>query len=268
MSKISIIIPTRNSIELVERCVTNLKKSIGDIDFQLVVVTPQWKKEETEKYKPYYDSLEERFGEDKTLIIITQEPLPFAQSNNLAIKKCDGEYILMLNDDTVPQPNFLEEMFNCMERHSDAKIIGSKMYFLDSTKVQHIGCMLRPDGLPTHLHYNKDITDATVVSSLERERRCVAVTAACLLIKKEDFIVVGGFDTQYVNGFEDTDLCFKIKQKFGDDGRIYYCPKSFLYHQEHGTCDWGKPEFQKDFQNNCKVFLEKWGKIIPMVNVI
>jgi len=268
MPKVSIIIPTRNSIDLVERCVTNLKESVGDIDYQLVVVTPKWKEEEEEKYKPYYNSLEERFGEDKVLIIMTQEPLPFSQSNNLAVEKCDGEYILFLNDDTVPQPGFLSEMFSCMERHKDAKIVGSRMYFVDSTKVQHIGCMIRPDGLPTHLNYGKEATDATVLSSLERERRCVAVTAACMLIKKDDFIAVDGFDSKYINGFEDTDLCFKIKQKFGEEGRIYYCPKSFLYHQEHGTIIWEDTEFQKDFQSNCKVFLNTWGKIMSTVNVI
>jgi Glycosyltransferase like family 2 len=103
------------------------------------------------------------------------------------------------------------------------------------------------DLLPRHA-YRGFPADHPAVS---RPRRFQAVTAACMLVRRVAFEGIGGFDTGFVNGFEDVDLCLRIAQR-GDE--IHYCPDSVLVHLEAAT----RGEDADVFRRNAEFLLERW----------
>ena len=92
------------------------------------------------------------------------------------------------------------------------------------------------------------------ISSGTVNRYYQAVTAACMLVRREDFEKLGGFDKNYVYGFEDTDLCLRLKQELGKSS--VYCAQAQLIHHEGIS---GKFKEHPNLQENIKIFREKWG---------
>jgi len=252
MKTVSIIIPTRNNYEVLKNCLENLWASIEGIDYELILFDNASNQQEVLNY---YKTIE-----DKVTIIMSKENKNFAQANNIAASAATGKYLLFLNNDTIPQKNFLKEMIDCYERHPECGIVGAKLFFPNSNKIQHIGVILRPDSLPTHQCYIEENIN-NCKSLAETERKCVAITFACALTKTFIYKKLNGLDENYINGFEDTDFCFKLKEK---NYSIWYCPKAFLYHIEHASGIIN----DLNFQNNVKAFYTKWVNKLSGVNVL
>jgi len=159
---------------------------------------------------------------------------------------------LFLNNDTVPTQGWLEEMIKVVERDPRVGIVGSKLLFPNNT-IQHAGVFIADNPwpiTPCHAFYKKP-SDAPEVNMV-KEYQCV--TGACMLIRKSLFDETGGFDESYLNGYEDVDLCFKVREK---GFKIVYTPKSVLYHFESQTAT------RHDHENqNIKLLNRRWrGKI-------
>ena len=135
---------------------------------------------------------------------------------------------MFLNNDTIPLGGWLQGLVEEVKAHPDVAVVGSKLLYPNDT-IQHAGVVFsRAFGTPYHL-YSGFPVDALVVN---RRREFQVVTAACMLVRREVFEAVGGFDEGYRNGFEDVDLCLKIREQ---GGRVVYQPKSVLYHLESQT---------------------------------
>jgi GT2 family glycosyltransferase len=161
-------------------------------------------------------------------IIRNDENLGFAKACNQGARAARGRYLLFLNNDTVPLAGWLEPLVAELEMHPDVAVVGSKLLYEDGT-VQHAGVAFsRAHFGPYHI-YRGVPGDVPFVNE-RREYQCV--TAACMLIRRETFEAVGTFDEGYVNGFEDVDLCLKIRER---GGRIVYQPRSVLFHLESRT---------------------------------
>ena len=107
--------------------------------------------------------------------------------------------------------------------------------------------------------YNKDNGKADHRRN-EQISECLAVTAAVLLVKKEIFELVGGFDEAYLYGYEDVDLCLKIHTA---GYRNYYCPYCLVFHYEFGTqSEDDKQEVKERRSANMRVFKGKWQKYL------
>ena len=254
MVEVSIILLAHNKPELTAQCIKSLVSSVGGIDYEVIVINNA---SDEEPAKKFFEELSK-----ETLVLTTDQNYSFAKANNIAAQYAKGQYILFLNNDTVLTPGFLGEMLALRKRkfYDKCRIVGCKLLFPDTNKVQHIGVILRQDSLPTHLYYGKDLSEKSVAQQANEERKCVAVTAACMLIDNLAFRELGGFDERYINGFEDTDLCFKAKEK---GYKSYYCPKALVYHIEHGSGEIDKGSFD----NNVNVFANKWHNKLPTVNV-
>ena len=253
MIDVSIIIPTKNNYKVLKNCLDNLWESEKKINYEVILFDNGSDQQEV---LDYYKTIE-----DKATIVMNDQNYHFSKANNLAVDYAKGKYLLFLNNDTIPQPNFLTELINCFENHTRVGIVGAKMFFPNSTKIQHIGAIIRADGLPTHQHYGKDYNDINIKNLADQERKCVGVTFACALMPTKLFKEIGGLDEKYINGFEDIDFCFKLKEK---GYKILYCPKSFLYHIEHGSGMITNEHFQK----NATLFLQKWHRKLSTVNVL
>ncbi|MCS6319401.1 MAG: hypothetical protein H8K05_16825, partial [Nitrospira sp.] len=134
-----------------------------------------------------------------------------------------------------------------VRRHPDVAVVGSKLLFEDGS-IQHAGVAFSRECLmPYHMYRGGRAESACV----NRRRELQCVTAACMLVRRLSFEQVDGFDEGYRNGFEDVDLCLKIRKQ---DRKIVYQPNSVLYHLESKT-----PGRKTHEQDNGRRLRERWG---------
>jgi GT2 family glycosyltransferase/Flp pilus assembly protein TadD len=235
----SIIIPVWNKRELTERCLSELAKVTSGTSYEVIVVDNN----STDDTSEFLDQLS---GDIR--IIRNSENLGFAKACNQGARAARGRFLIFLNNDTVPLENWLTALVAEVTSHPDVGIVGSKLLYEDDT-IQHAGVVFARAGLlPYHLyrHVHRDHP------AVNRRRIFQSVTAACMLIRREIFETMGGFDEGFQNGFEDVDLCLKVSDK---GWKIVYQPLSVLYHLESQT-----PGRKAQEQANAIRFLSRWGQ--------
>lgn len=142
----------------------------------------------------------------------------YAYSNNFGVKVANGELLVLLNNDLILTPGWLEPMLAGL--HSPALragLVGNVQHRVSDGVVDHAGVILSPRG---QLFHERIIPHNPYVQSF-------AVTGACMLLRKADYMAVGGFDEAFVNGCEDIDLCFKFQ---ADNKMVYLANNSRIHH--------------------------------------
>lgn len=220
--RVSIVIPVYNRLEYTMRCLAALAANTPYELYEVIIVDNA----SSDGTREFLRTLE---GDVK--VISNPANLGFAKACNQGAREAAGEYLLFLNNDTVPQPGWLEALLAVAERDRRIGVVGAKLLFPDGT-IQHAGVAIRVDSpyplSPVHLYYQSAAD--TLQANLEQEMD--AVTGACMLIRGEVFRTVGGFDEGYLNGYEDVDLCLRVREK---GYRVLYTPKSVLYHDESAS---------------------------------
>ncbi len=233
----SIIIPVFNKVELTQQCLTHLADVTNGCSYEVIVVDNA----STDDTKAFLSKL----GGD-IQIISNPENYGFAKACNQGAAAANGRFLVFLSNDTIPKPGWLRALLNEVEGHQDVAIVGSKLLYPDDT-IQHAGVVIsRLFRTPYHLFVGVPEN----LPAVNTRKEFQAVTAACMLVRKEIFDGVGGFDEGFVNGFEDVDLCLKIRQM---GKKIIYQPQSCLYHLESQT-----PGRKTHDEANAKRFLSRW----------
>lgn len=234
----SVIIPVWNRCELTRDCVSALAKTTNGVSWELIVVDNC----STDGTQEFLSSL----GGD-VRIIRNQENLGFAKACNQGAQASQGKYLVFLNNDTVPQDGWLRALVSEVEGHPEVGVVGSKLLYGDGT-VQHAGVVFSRAGrLPYHI-YCRTAADSPAVNA---RREFQAVTGACMLVRRTLFEEVGRFDEGFRNGFEDVDICLKVREK---GYRVVYQPRSLLYHLESQT-----PGRKLHDSINATRLQERWG---------
>lgn len=234
----SIIMPVLNNVELTKQSLTALAEVTDGCEYEVIVVDNH----STDGTQEYLSSL----GGD-VQIIRNNENRGFAKACNQGAQAARGKYLVFLNNDTIPIKGWLNALVQEVEAHQDVGAVGSKLLYADGT-VQHAGVVFSRKWLTPYHHHRTMAADAPIVN---RRREFQSVTAACMLVRRDLFFEVGGFDEAYRNGFEDVDLCLKIKQQ---GWRVIYQPSSVLYHLESQT-----PGRKDHDVENHHLFTARWG---------
>ncbi len=235
----SIIIPVWNKVDLTTQCLIKLAEVTEGIEYEVILVDNH----STDGTAEFLSQL----GGD-VRVIRNEENLGFAKACNQGAKAARGRYLVFLNNDTLPLEGWLTAMVQEVEQHPDVAVVGSKLLYEDGT-IQHAGVAFsRVTFSPYHI-YRGFPADAHAVN---QRRECQCVTGACMLVRREVFESAGGFDEGYRNGFEDVDLCLKIREQ---GGRIVYQPKSVVYHLESRT-----PGRKDHDQENGRRLIERWAQ--------
>lgn len=240
--KVSVIIAIYNKKEYTIKCLESVFKFGPKHEFEVIVV-------DNGSTDGSGDCLA-KLG-SKVTVIANKKNLGFAKACNQGAKVAKGEYLLFLNNDTVVTNRWLDILVEELDSNKAVGIVGPKLLYTDGT-VQHAGVVFDKNRWPHHI-YRKEGGAALYVNK-KREFQCL--TAACLLIRKDIFNDVGGFDESYINGLEDADLCFKIRELgFG----ILYCPESTVYHHESITE--GRAEHDN---HNYELLISRWSHKIKV----
>jgi GT2 family glycosyltransferase/Tfp pilus assembly protein PilF len=233
----SIIIPVFNNLDLTRQCLESIW-NYTDAPHEIIVVDNG----STDGTREYLNNMEAAGG---VRVIANPTNLGFAKASNQGAQAARGDYLVFLNNDTIVQPGWLEELIACSRKYDKIGAVGAKLLFPDDT-VQHAGVAFNERKLVYHIyqHYDRDHP------AVNKEREFQAVTAACMLMKKEVFFEVGAFDEGYLNGFEDVDLCFKLREQ---GYKIVYTPRPVVYHLESKT-----PGRHDRNSENSRLLRSKW----------
>ena len=236
----SVVIPVHNHVALTQQCLdTLLIGHHNEPEFEIVVVDDASTDDTPELLASY--------GEQVRVVTLTANQ-GFAGACNAAAETARGKFLVFLNNDTVPTPGWLAALVRYADVHPAAGVIGSKLLYPDDT-VQHAGIVFGSDGLHHHIYagFPKDHPAVNI------SRRFQAVTAACCLVRRQSWDQLGGFDTSFINGWEDVDLCLR----FGAAGQeIHYCHESVLYHLDKAS----RGQDPTGEQHNRELFQQRWGE--------
>jgi len=233
--EVSIIIPVFNRAELTRQCLETTYRTAPD--FCEIIVIDNGSTDET----PAYLAGEAAAG--RVTVIRSERNLGFARACNLGALKAQGRLLIFLNNDTIPTPGWVEAMVQAAARPG-VGIVGARLLYPDG-RIQHAGIVFRR-GAPIHLHRFAP-ADAPAAG---RRRDFDMVTAACMLIPRELFLKLGGFDETFLNGFEDVDLCLRVRSL---GLRVVYEPEAVVYHLESQSS--GRSEHDG---SNLAEFLRRW----------
>ena len=247
---VSIIIPVFNKLDFTKGCIEAIYENTHVADFEIIVVDNA----STDGSAEYLAEL--RHKKDNVIVVSNKENAGFAGANNQAAKIANSKYLVFLNNDTEVQPDWLKAMLNIVENDNEVGIVGSKLLYPDNT-IQHAGVWIldhRPSGDPL-LAMNAYVNQAQDFAPANQSMTYQAVTAACMLVSKDRFLQLGGFDEGFWNGYEDVDLCFR----FAEQGlKIVYQPQSVVIHHESKS---GQERFSK-VKENIERLHHKWlGKV-------
>jgi len=236
-SRCSIVIPVYNRAALTIACLERILEHPPQCSYELIVVDDASSDDTGERLQ--------RFG-DAIRIVRHEQNAGFARSCNDGAAAGGGEFLVLLNNDTLPEPGWLDALVRHADAHPAAAVVGAKLLFPDGT-VQHAGVTICQDLHPRHV-YAGFPADHPAVS---RSRQFQIVTGACALFRRGVFDALGGLDESYRNGYEDVDFCLRA----GSHGHeVHYCHESVLMHLESASRD-----RSLDNDVNGRLYLERWG---------
>lgn len=240
---VSIVIPVYNQWHLTRACLNSILQTCdGQINYEIILADDS-STDDTKIAGIEYRGLQ---------VVQTSKNVGFLRNCNQAVKKAQGRYILLLNNDTIVLPNWLSSLYSTLENDPTAAIVGSKMLSSEGLIVE-AGVSLFRDG--TDCHQGQGVDRYTPMFNLMREVDCIS--GCSILIRKTFWEEVGGFYERYENGyFEDYDLAMEARSK---GMRVIYQPQSEIVHFEHQTYSAKVKNAHVLLSNHNKsLFLEKW----------
>jgi GT2 family glycosyltransferase/ADP-heptose:LPS heptosyltransferase len=232
----SIIIPVHNQSHLTQKCLDTIIQTIDCKNIEILVV--------------------DNGSTDDTAQTVDSFPMPirrismgsnrgFAAACNRGAQEARGEWLYFLNNDTEVQPGWLEALNQVAETYGLKTILGAKLLYPDG-RIQHAGVIFDNQGLPIHVGKGnpRDDPDFSNIKSFP------AVTAAAMAVSRTTFLELGGFDEEYINGYEDVDFCLRALES---GMKVLYVPQIQIIHSQGST----PGRYHHDAENEYR-FLNRW----------
>jgi O-antigen biosynthesis protein len=258
--RVAIVIPTKNHGELVRQCVESIERTVNEAAYDIVVIDHASTDPDS---LAYFAELGKRHT-----VLRYEGAFNFSAINNWAIRQLGAtysHYLLCNNDIEAIDPGWLERMLE-LGQQQDVGIVGAKLYYPDGRTIQHAGVCVGLFRMAEHYgkFMDKNLPDSSDIhpgylGSLIANHEMSAVTAACLLVRRDTFEWIGHFDEAIAVGFGDVDLCLRARQA---GYRVVFCPHAELIH--HESYSRGKSETTVDphpedsayFRNRWRTFIE------------
>lgn len=253
---ISIIIPAKDKSQVLEACIQSLLMHSTYNNFEIIVV------DNGSTEKSFISTLAqyECAYPDKIRSIRMDIPFNYSLLNNKAAKYARGEYLLFMNNDTkLISPTLLEDLLR-LAQLENVGAVGPKLLYPNKT-IQHAGIVLSIDETGAHVFSGSHKDTSGYFNNTNCLTNYSAVTGACMMIEKEKFNMVGGFDTALAVDCNDVELCCRL-HIIGYHN--VYIPWASMYHYECLTR--GNPMLSVDSMQRQRIekgyFMDKWGEYI------
>lgn len=236
--QVSFIIPVFNQLAHTQACLASLQASVwSTLTHEIILIDDG----STDGTRQFLSELP-----PPAIVLLNERNLGYAAANNRAARIAQGEFLALLNNDVVLSPGWLQPMLEAFGRQPRAGIVGNVQLDATTGQVDHAGVVFRDGGYP--LHHRESVPE------LQRRGAYAefpAVTAACCLVRREWFLRAGGFDENYRNGFEDTDLCLRARE----DGFVNLVATTSVV-RHHISSSEGRSAYE---YRNAERLLGRWG---------
>ncbi len=250
---VSIVIPTGGhrrvvhgqSMKLVANCVGSIVRRSTYPDYEIVCVVD----ESTDD-----DARAELVaaGRDRLRIVPYREPFNFARKINLGVLQSRSDFLVILNDDTeVITPEWIESLL-MFAREPAVGAVGAKLRFADG-RLQHVG-VVAVDGNPGHPYYGFPADFDGHMDNARTPTNCIAVTAACMMTRRDSFESVGGLSLEFPLNYNDVDYCLKL---YHSGRRMVFDPYAELFHFETSSRATGSVS-----EAELEAVRARWGRIL------
>ena len=251
---ISIIIPNKDHIDDLKRCIDSIEEKSSYKNYEFIIVENNSENDETFEF---YKKLEEE--NKKVKVVYYKGIFNFSLINNFGAEHANGEYYLLLNNDTsIINGDCFDEMLGyCMR--SDVGIVGARLYFEDDT-IQHAGVVVGFGGIAGHCFVMQPRGNTGYCHRIICAQDYSAVTAACMMVDAKVFKEVNGLSGDLAVAFNDIDFCLRVREA---GYLVVYNPYAELYHFEsksRGLED--TPEKVSRFNSEIDKFEKRWGDFL------
>ena len=252
--RVAIIIPTKNHGDLVRQCINSIRATTSQVAYDIVVIDHESNEPAT---IAYLESIRHQVQ-----VLRYTGVFNFSTINNWAVKQLVEQevqhthYLFCNNDIEALEPGWLERMLE-LAQQPDVGMVGAQLLYPDRSSIQHAGVCVGAFGIAEHygkfLRLPPDRIDISFMGRLIVTHEVAAVTAACLLMRRDTFEEINGFDEALAVGFGDVDLCLRTLFK---GWRVLYCPQATLLHHESFTR--GKTVGYDPHPEDSALFAARW----------
>jgi GT2 family glycosyltransferase len=248
---IDIIIPTRDRIELMRMCVESILTKTTYKRYKIIIVdNGSVEQESIDQFQAWTEN-------HKNIEVIRDDsPFNYSRLNNQAVFQSQADLVCLLNNDIeIITPDWLEEMAGYAMR-DDIGCVGARLWYPDDT-LQHGGVIVGLGGVAGHSHKYLPKNDAGYMGRAVVPQALSAVTAACLMIKRNVYMQVNGLDEDLRVAFNDVDFCLRVR----DAGyRNVWTPFAEMYHHESASRGHeDNPEKIARFNGEIDFMKKRWG---------
>jgi GT2 family glycosyltransferase len=216
--KISIIIPTKDSPDLLSRCLNSLYENTAYPSFEVILIDNDTTNTEAL----------EAMRAHPVIRLYMSNPFNFSRANNLAAQHATGEYLVFLNNDTeITAARWLDHLLYYTEQPNVGA--AGALLLQENGAVQHGGVVLGIRGTADHVMRGFTAKSDGYAGSLSCAREVSAVTAACMMMRKSTFQDLQGFNEHFFTIYQDLDLCLRLRER---GLRIIWTPQAMLLHHE------------------------------------
>nr|VFJ67892.1 MAG: Glycosyltransferase, GT2 family [Candidatus Kentron sp. FW] len=242
---VSILIPCLDEIRYTLECLFSIRNALrsGAVTYE-VMMFDNGSTDATPDLLPRIPNL---------VYLREEENIGFGPANNKAAGAARGEHVMFLNNDAQIAPGALEALLAAIRSDEGIGVVGPKVLGFDG-RLQEAGSRLNADGVPAFIGFGQDHR----VPRFNYQREVEYVSGAALLMERERFLALGGFDPIYAPAYyEDTDLCFRLR---AEGLKIHYVPEAVVVHHLSVTSGKGKQDRSRSalLARNRQKFLQRW----------
>ena len=250
---VSIIIPNKDEKDTLKKCIDSILSKSSYNNYEIVIVENN---SDTDEIFEYYDEIS---ANEKIHVEYWRYEFNYSKINNFGISKAKGDYLLLLNNDVeIISENWIEEMLSNCQRE-EVGITGAKLIYNDNT-VQHGGVIIGLGGIAGHAFVGLDANHPGYFGRAYVQQNLSAVTAACLMVRREVYEEVNGLEESLQVAFNDVDFCLKVRSK---GYLVVMNPNVRLYHYESKTRGLeNTPEKKKRFASEVQYMADHWTEIL------
>ena len=224
--RVSILIPTRDLVERLQPCVESILAKTTYPNYELVLIDNDSRQAES---LGFFQSV---VADRRVRVLPFSGEFNFGRLNNFGMGQVDSEFVALLNNDLVViTPDWLEEMIS-QALQPQVGAVGTRLLYPDD-RIQHAGVILGGGGVAAHAHKGLPRTNHGYFSRAILTQELSAVTAACMVVRREAYLAVGGFEEEHLTvAFNDVDFCLRLRER---GYRIVYTPYAEFYHHESAS---------------------------------